>query len=160
MHGQNFSIVRTSCTFFVVIRTSYSEVCRADRGKWHLLDSSWAAKLFARQTELSWTDVRETSVNSRHFFSRKRKPQSKFCSPIFFSFFLPWFFPSSFWRRVTRLAPTCSYWTILVKQILNQWMNLKKSVVILFRPNQIGDSAKTVKPQRKPSIIQIFLTNK
>ena len=59
-------------------------------------------------------DVCETSPSSRHFFSRAKKAQSKFLLS-FFSFFI---FPSSFWRRVPRLAP--SYRTILVKQILNQ----------------------------------------
>ena len=45
---------------------------RKDRGKPHFLDSAWPVKLFARLTELSWCDVRDTCVNSRHFSSRKK----------------------------------------------------------------------------------------
>ena len=51
---------------------------------------------------------------------------------FFLSFFILSLF--QFWRRVPRLAP--SYWTILVKQILNQGMNLKKKDIILFAPNR------------------------
>ena len=61
-------------------------------------------------------------------FSRKES----FCSPFFF---LSSFFASSFWRRVPRLAPSC--WTILVKQILNKWMNLKKKLLYFFAPNRL-----------------------
>ena len=99
---------------FVFLRSSYGEVCRADRGNRHLLDWSWAAKPFGRQTELSSSD--ETSASSRHFFLAQKKSSKQVFSLLFF--FLSSFFPSSFWRRVPRLAP--SYWTILVKQILNQ----------------------------------------
>ena len=100
------------------------------------------------KTSLLWPDVRDLREQSP-FFSRKQKNKLKesFCSR-FFSFFLH--FSSCFWRRVPRLAP--SYWPILVKQILNQWMNLKKRVFILFRPNQTGDSAETVKPQGNPAL--------
>ena len=103
-------VLKMDWSIFVVIRMAYGKVCTADhgRGKRHLIDSSCAAELLARQTELSWPDVRKTSVSN---FSRAKKPQSKFCSPFSLSFFI---FPLSFRRRVTRLAP--SYWTILVKQ--------------------------------------------
>ena len=43
-----------------------------NRGKRHFLDSVWAVKLFAQLTELSWSDVRDTCVSSRHFSSRKK----------------------------------------------------------------------------------------
>ena len=89
------------------------------------VDSSWAAKLSARLTELSWPDA--TCASSRHFFSRKKKQVQRKFLFSFFSFFLH--FSSSFWRRVPRLAS--SYWPILVKQILNQRVNLKKGVVII-----------------------------
>ena len=48
---------------------------RQDRGKRHLLDSAWAAKLFAQTTELSWSDVRDTSASSRHFLLVQKKAQ-------------------------------------------------------------------------------------
>ena len=38
------------------------------RGKRHFLDWAWQVKLFARLTELSWCDVRDTCVSSRLFF--------------------------------------------------------------------------------------------
>ena len=37
------------------------------RQKRFLLNSSRAVKLFARLTELSWSDVRDTCASSRHF---------------------------------------------------------------------------------------------
>ena len=47
---------------------------RQDRGKRHLLESAWTAKLFARLTELSWSDV---CASSRHFRSCKKKKRKK-----------------------------------------------------------------------------------
>ena len=41
-------------------------------GKRHLRDSTWAVKLFAWLTELSWSDVCDTCASSRHFYSRKK----------------------------------------------------------------------------------------
>ena len=90
-----------------------------------------------------------TCASNRHFFSCKKKTISKKVSVLVF-FFLHFSF--SFWRRVPRLAPI--YWPILVEQILNQWMNLKKRVFWLFRPNQTGDSAETVKPQGNQALYQ------
>ena len=43
------------------------------RGKRHLHDSAWTLKLFIRLTEMSWSDVRDTCVSSRHFCPRKKK---------------------------------------------------------------------------------------
>ena len=37
------------------------------QGKWHLNESAWAVKLFARLTELWSSDVRDTCAISRHF---------------------------------------------------------------------------------------------
>ena len=45
---------------------------RQDRGKRHLLDTSSAAKLFVWLTELSWSDVRDTCVSSRHFLPAQK----------------------------------------------------------------------------------------
>ena len=49
-------------------------------GKRHFLDSAWAVKLFARLTELLWSDVRETCASSRHFLlaQKKRKKITEF----------------------------------------------------------------------------------
>ena len=46
---------------------------RQDRGKRHLLDQSWPAKLFAHLTELSWSDVCDNCWSSRSFFARAKK---------------------------------------------------------------------------------------
>ena len=52
---------------------------REGRGKRHfleendfLLDSSWVVKLFARLTELSWSDVPDTCASSRHFLLARK----------------------------------------------------------------------------------------
>ena len=42
------------------------------RGKRHLRDSAFAVKLFARLTELLWSDVRDTCVSSRHFLPAQK----------------------------------------------------------------------------------------
>ena len=97
-------------------------------------------------------------------FSRaKRNLKASF---VLLFFFLSSFFPSSFWRRVTRLTP--SYWTILVKQILNQWMNLRKSAIkyYTFSPKPDwrlgGDRKTTGETQRytKVSHLQVILDSK
>ena len=41
------------------------------RGKRHLLDLAWPVKLFARLTELSWSDVRDICANNTIFCSCK-----------------------------------------------------------------------------------------
>ena len=76
-HGQNFSIVRTSCTYFCSFTNVVRWSCSADRRKRHLLDWSWAAKPFGRQTELSWPEswcLRNFTEQSP-FFSRKTSPR-------------------------------------------------------------------------------------
>ena len=47
------------------------------RGKRHFLDSAWPVKLFTRLTELSWCDIRNTCVSSRHFpWAKKKRKKS------------------------------------------------------------------------------------
>ena len=43
------------------------------RGKPLLLNSFWAVKLFAQLTELSWSDVRDSCVGSRHLLLAQKK---------------------------------------------------------------------------------------
>ena len=43
------------------------------RGNRHFLDSAWAVKVFARLTELSLSDVRDTCASSRHFLLAQKK---------------------------------------------------------------------------------------
>ena len=129
-----------------MIQTSYGEVCR------QTAENDVSSIRLGRQSCLhGWRSchglMSATLARAVARFScAKKKAQRKFLFSFFLCFFI---FPSSFWRRVPRLA--ASYWPILVKQILNQWMNLKKRV-LLFRPNQTGDSAETVKPQGNPAL--------
>ena len=46
---------------------------RQGRGKRYLLDSAWVVKLFARLTKLSWSDVRDICVISRHCLLAQKK---------------------------------------------------------------------------------------
>ena len=69
-------------------------VTRQGRGKRHLLDSSWAAKLFGHLTELSWSDVRDTCASSHHFFlaqkKRKKFTECQYTDPLKFPKTLAW----------------------------------------------------------------------
>ena len=48
---------------------------RQGRGKRYLPDLAWAVKLFARLTELSWSDVRDICASSRHCLLAQKKAQ-------------------------------------------------------------------------------------
>ena len=48
---------------------------RQGRGKRYLLDLAWAVKLFARLTELSWSDVRDICASCRHCLLAQKKAQ-------------------------------------------------------------------------------------
>ena len=59
-------------------------------GKQHFLDSAWAVKLFARLTELSWSDVRDTCTSSHHYLlaqKRARKYGISWHCPINYGIF-------------------------------------------------------------------------
>ena len=50
------------------------------RRKRLFLDSSWAVKLFAGLTKLSWSGVRDTCVSSRHFFLAQKSAKNHWIS--------------------------------------------------------------------------------
>ena len=120
-------------------KRTYTARVSAKEKKWH-----HTRTLTHRHTPThSHIDPHDTSrghPEQSPFFSRKKSSKQVFALLFFF---LSSFFPSSFWRRVPRLAP--SYRTILVKQILNQWMNLKRTI-LYFLPKidrRLGEDCKT-----------------
>ena len=108
------------------------------------LDLGGEAVWAADGAVMAWVLMSAKFHRAVAIFSRtKKKAQSKFLLS-FFSFFFFSFFPSSFWRRVPRLAPIAIGQSSLNKCWTNEWTWKRK--ILYFSPKtdrRLGGDCKT-----------------
>ena len=94
---------------------------RQGRGKRRFLDSAWAVKVFARLTELSWSDVRDTCVSSRHFFlARKAQKITEYrdTAPLIWPHHLPYGASTGKLTISTSYCLSCNRWLFKLSNTL------------------------------------------